>query len=79
MRPAPAPACGFIRRAGEGSSAGDRDGMRSPCSTSRRRSNSIRVLGPRGVAGTLAVQRGGTRPGAAAPETACRTGPAPFT
>src|SRR6266545_2577208 len=42
MKPSPCPVCGFVRRPARGLPLGDCGGMRSPCSASRRRSNSTR-------------------------------------
>jgi hypothetical protein len=54
IRPAPALACGFVRRPARSLPPGDRGGRRPPCAAARHRSNPIGCSSRAGVAGTTA-------------------------
>lgn len=79
MRSAPAPTSGFVRLTCEDLPPGDRCGMPLSCCASRRPSNCIRCSSRAELWEPLRCNEEGLSQRTAAAETACRTGPAPFT
>jgi hypothetical protein len=70
MRPALAPARGFVRRPARSLPPGDRGGIRPPCAASQHRSTPIRRSGRAGLRKPFRYSEEGLGPATVAPQTA---------